>query len=44
MYLLSLEEIEQLFCEEEGLLAKFTNTSKLSIVEWLEEKNIKQVK
>jgi len=39
-YILSLDEIEQMFCKEEGILAKFTDTSKLSIQQWLEEKGI----
>ena len=34
-YKLTLEQIEQMFCEEEGILAKFTDTSKLRIKEWL---------
>ena len=40
MYNLDLNILEQMFCEEEGILAKFTNTNKLSIEKWLEEKGI----
>jgi len=37
-YILGLDILEQMFCEEEGVLAKFKDTSQLSIEQWLEEK------
>lgn len=39
-YILDINTIEQMFCNDEGILAKFKDTSSLSIKEWLEEKNI----
>ena len=35
---LSLDVIEQMFCEEEGILSKFTEVTPDTIMEWLEEK------
>lgn len=43
-YLLDLNTLEQMFCKEEGILAKFTDTSRLSIEEWLEEKEKEPLK
>ncbi len=37
-YLLSLNILEQMFCKDEGVLAKYIDTSKKSIEDWLEEK------
>lgn len=35
---LSLDVINQMFCEEEGILSKFTEVTPDTIMEWLEEK------
>ena len=43
-YLLDLDTLSQMFCEEEGILAKFIDTSDLSIELWLEEKGNTHVK
>ena len=35
---ISIDLIEQMFCPEEGILAKFTEVSRNTIKQWLEEK------
>ena len=36
--ILSLEDIQVLFCKEEGILAKYSDTSLKSIEAWLDDK------
>jgi len=41
-YKLTIAEIEQMFCEEEGILTKFTEVNQNTISQWLEEKGLKK--